>query len=235
MAGLEMATGRRWLSAAVPGFFAFVLLAWWMHLIGGPTALDQRVLAGVVETRTEPLTLAARAVTSLGSTVGVIIAATAAALILVQRTRSLRLTLTLAIAVVETAAIVFLIKEVVARDRPPVDLLIGPPASDPAFPSGHTTNGTVVWLLGTLFLSTTLVRRWSRGLLIAAGIVTSTAIGLSRIYLGYHWATDVLGGWLLATAVCGTAMYVACRFTTASATADASTRPLPSGRVRSRS
>lgn len=235
MAELETTTGRRWLYAAVLGFAAFVLLTWWVRRTDGPTVLDQRVLSSVVDTRTAPVNLAAAVVTSLGSTVGVIIAAAALALSLSWRTRSLRLPLVLTVAVVETAAIVFLIKEVVARERPPVRWLIGTPAGDPAFPSGHTTNGTVVWLLGMLFVSTTLVRRWSRAVLIATGTVTSLAIGLSRIYLGYHWTTDVLGGWLLALAVCGTAAYVVRRFHPAPADDDASPRPLPAARVRSRS
>lgn len=204
-------TRNHWLYGAVPGLLAFVLLTWWIHHIDGPTGLDEAVLATTVRVRTTPLTIVATAVTGLGSTVGVIIAGFLAALLLLWRTRRLLLPLILTIAVVETAAVVFLTKELIARDRPPTEWLIGAPAGDPAFPSGHTTNGSVVYVLSAIYLATTLAHRWSRALLVASGVLTGLAIGLSRVYLGYHWATDVLGGWLLAIAVCGTASYVAAR------------------------
>lgn len=211
MAGLTSTTRHRWLYGAALGFPAFILLTWWVHHIDGPAGIDEAVLAATVQGRTRPLTIVATVSTGLGSTVGVIIAAILAALLLLWRTRRLLLSLILTITVVETAAVVFLTKELVARDRPPTDWLIGAPAGDPAFPSGHTTNGSVVYVLSAIYLATTLTHRWSRALLVAAGILIGIAIGLSRIYLGYHWATDVLGGWLLAIAVCGTATYVACR------------------------
>lgn len=211
MAGLTSTTRHGWLYGAALGFPAFILLTWWVHHIDGPAGFDEALLAAAVQLRTAPLTTVATVVTALGSTIGVIVAAILAALLLLWRTRRLLLPLILTIAVVETAAVVFLTKELIARDRPPTYWLIGAPAGDPAFPSGHTTNGSVVYVLSAIYLATTLTHRWSRALLVAAGMLTGIAIGLSRIYLGYHWATDVLGGWLLATAVCATATHVACR------------------------
>lgn len=70
------------------------------------------------------------------------------------------------------------------------------------FPSGHTANGVVTW--GTLAY---LAARHRRAKFAAAGIVAFT-IGLTTIYLGTHWVSDVLGGWaagvlvLLALPLC---------------------------------
>ncbi|MFE7168182.1 phosphatase PAP2 family protein [Streptomyces sp. NPDC057616] len=76
-------------------------------------------------------------------------------------------------------------------------------ASGWSFPSGHTTTSAIT--AGLLIAAVSL--RAPRGtplLRIAIGC-WAAAVGLSRVYLGVHWLTDVLGGWLLATgwlAVC---------------------------------
>jgi membrane-associated phospholipid phosphatase len=57
------------------------------------------------------------------------------------------------------------------------------------FPSGHTANGVVTW--GTVAYLATRHRRTAA---MAAGIAAFT-IGLTTIYLGTHWVSDVLGGW----------------------------------------
>ena len=183
----------------------------WMWRSGGPTTLDDAVLAAMITTRTPILSAAAAAVTALGSFTVVALIAAVFAGVLVWRTRNLLLPLTLLITVVETSSVVYLMKEVVGRARPPVGSLVGAPALDPSFPSGHTTSGTVVWVLGALLLASTLTHRWARLLVAVAGITVAVMIGLTRAYLGYHWATDVFGGWLLATTICATALYLAAR------------------------
>jgi membrane-associated phospholipid phosphatase len=65
-------------------------------------------------------------------------------------------------------------------------------ASSFAFPSGHATSAAVVYLL---FAFTVPTKR--RGLWLSIGIVLTILTGISRIMLGVHWSSDVLGGWLL--------------------------------------
>ncbi len=62
-----------------------------------------------------------------------------------------------------------------------------------AFPSGHAANSTA--LAGALALL--IGRRWALG--VAAGV--ALLIGVSRTWLGVHWPTDVLGGWMVGSAV----------------------------------
>ncbi|MDC0768822.1 phosphatase PAP2 family protein [Streptomyces sp. HD] len=59
------------------------------------------------------------------------------------------------------------------------------------FPSGHTANAVVTWGILAYLASTPRARRW----LSAVSAVTSLGVGLSTVYLGTHWLSDVLLGW----------------------------------------
>jgi membrane-associated phospholipid phosphatase len=78
-------------------------------------------------------------------------------------------------------------KEIFGRVRP----ALVPWLDDPqnlSYPSGHSANSMVVMLLATLLIGD---RR-----LVWAALVLVVAIGLSRVSLGVHWPTDVVGGWM---------------------------------------
>ncbi|QXE38370.1 phosphatase PAP2 family protein [Streptomyces sp. GMY02] len=89
----------------------------------------------------------------------------------------------------------------VHRSRPPAGDW-ATHASNYAFPSGHATTsalmaGLLIWAL-TRRRGGTAGRRVLTYTLCALIACWAVAVGLSRIYLGVHWATDVLGGWLYA-------------------------------------
>jgi undecaprenyl-diphosphatase len=67
--------------------------------------------------------------------------------------------------------------------------------SDLSFPSGHAMLSAVTYLTLAAILSRAEQYRSTRIFLMAAGIFLTLIIGLSRIYLGVHYPTDVLGGW----------------------------------------
>ncbi|MGC0381726.1 membrane-associated phospholipid phosphatase [Streptomyces sp. SAI-129] len=60
------------------------------------------------------------------------------------------------------------------------------------FPSGHTANAVVTWGILAYLASTHRARRW----LSALSAVTSLGVGMSTVYLGTHWLSDVLLGWV---------------------------------------
>lgn len=92
------------------------------------------------------------------------------------------------------------LKSAVGRERPhwpdPVDS-----AHYAAFPSGHAMTATVsfgllLWLLRRYGAGP---RLWRTALVVAC--VSVVGVGLTRLYLGVHWLSDVLGGWLLGAAL----------------------------------
>lgn len=74
-----------------------------------------------------------------------------------------------------------------------------------SFPSGHATNSLILYLGLALIIWVVLGRRWGIAATLIAGMLV-LAIGVSRIYLGVHYLSDVVGGysagsfWLIATA-----------------------------------
>lgn len=97
-----------------------------------------------------------------------------------------------------------LVNHLVDRARPPFEDWWGA-AGGPAFPSGHTTTATIASLLAAWALA----QRWPtrRLALLAAAAAVAVAVGWTRVWLGVHWPSDVLGGWLFGTAwALGTAL-----------------------------
>jgi undecaprenyl-diphosphatase len=64
---------------------------------------------------------------------------------------------------------------------------------DFSFPSGHSMNSLVFYLAIALILWSLFGRRVGSGAVVVA-VVIAVAVGLSRIYLGYHYVSDVVGG-----------------------------------------
>lgn len=67
----------------------------------------------------------------------------------------------------------------------------------PSFPSGHATMSMVCFLGGALVISKMWSERSARRTLVAAAVLSSLMVGISRVMLGVHWPSDVLAGWLL--------------------------------------
>lgn len=86
-------------------------------------------------------------------------------------------------------------KELAGRARPPLSLAVPPYESSPSFPSGHTLNATVVLGLTAYLLVLWLgKKRWRTLVMLGLGLFV-VAMGLSRVFLGHHWLTDVVAGW----------------------------------------
>jgi undecaprenyl-diphosphatase len=105
-----------------------------------------------------------------------------------------------AVAAVGSLAMTAVGKDFVGRARPPQTLAVPPFETSPSFPSGHTLNATVlVGVVVYLLLRRQDTLRARVGTVVAGGVFV-VAMGLSRVFLGHHWLSDVVMGWVLGLA-----------------------------------
>jgi undecaprenyl-diphosphatase len=104
-----------------------------------------------------------------------------------------------------------IVKELVGRERPSWSESAFQPLTA-SFPSGHAMSGITMWaVLGVILLVAPVGGRLPRVVGVLA-LAIGFLMGPSRLVLGVHWPTDVLGGWMLGGAVvCGCAAAVLAR------------------------
>ena len=91
------------------------------------------------------------------------------------------------------------------RGRPDVVSVLSP-AGGLSFPSGHATISAALYLTLGVLVAGSLEERRLRVYVVGAAAFLALLIGVSRVYLGVHYPTDVLAGWTLGLAwalVCG--------------------------------
>lgn len=179
---------------------AFGLLALAVHHQWNPVeSADQAVSQGLAEARSwwPQVVAAMHTMTHLGApslwwTVHIV---TVAVLVIGHRIRS---ALFVAVTAGTGGAATTGVKHLVGRERPewsdPVAL-----ADGFAFPSGHTT-GTAIGISVLLTLLLSRSRGGWRRLLVVLGVVVILAVASSRVIIGVHWTSDVLGGLLFSAA-----------------------------------
>jgi undecaprenyl-diphosphatase len=113
---------------------------------------------------------------------------------LIARRRSPLLGAALVLVMLGAWALEFVTKDVVQRARPELFRLA--PAGGYSFPSGHALGSTCLYGALAYLLWPMATRDWQRLGLAALAVAMPLGIGLSRVYLGVHYPTDVLGGWV---------------------------------------
>jgi membrane-associated phospholipid phosphatase len=193
------------LAAVVAGSaaLAFAALTIW---IGGrahdPAALDLTVHQWVLTHRGGADAAAARAVSWAGVR-DVVLAVLLVVGFAAPRRRAVlpRVNAALALLVIAGAGIAAEtgINSLIGRGRPPAADWAGA-AGGASYPSGHTTAATLLALSCAWALTSRISPGWPRRALFAGAACYALAVGWARVWLGVHWPTDVLAGWLFGLA-----------------------------------
>ena len=177
------------LAVAAVATVAFVEVA--EEVIGGNAdPIDRAISLAIHDVDSPALDHVMIFVTSLGAGVTLAIAvALLAAYCLYRKER--RLAFVLVANAVAQHAVNLLLKHSFARPRPTLFDEITRPESF-SFPSGHSMSSMVIY--GTIATVLVLLRPGLRSLVVPMSALLIVAIGFSRVYLGVHWAFDVLAG-----------------------------------------
>jgi undecaprenyl-diphosphatase len=113
--------------------------------------------------------------------------------------RARLIALLLAAAVITGSVGVNLLKAQFGRPRPGAEFaeLVAPGMS---YPSGHATVSAIVFLTVAALIANTRSRAIEKSYILAMAMLMASLVGLSRIALGVHWATDVVAGWAFGAA-----------------------------------
>jgi undecaprenyl-diphosphatase len=183
-------TGGLLLAVVLAGFFVAALGSVVSGL--GIQQLDAPASRFVVPYRTAGLVNLAKVVTALGSPGVTVAVAVAALVVLIWRFRRLEAAVFLAIAVAGGDLSYLVLKHLVHRARPHGALVH---LSSFSFPSGHTVGAATLYFALAWIVSrrhpTVRVAAWAGALVVVA------AVGATRIELGAHYASDVIGGFAL--------------------------------------
>jgi undecaprenyl-diphosphatase len=165
-------------------------LAFAIMLLFGGMELDRGLLLLAYAGGEPSLVVGARLMTELGGAAVLLPATAIGALVLLVR-RAWREALLLVAVTLSGRLLVDLLKDWTDRIRPDAQNHLVP-VETLSFPSGHAANATLVWLCLALLLP-----RSERGRAFAVWVAVwlALAVGISRVMLGVHWPSDVIGGW----------------------------------------
>jgi len=174
----------RWPAAAA----ALILLFIACFELGG--AIDPAVAAaaGTIRAESPAILYSALFLTNLGSAPMTLGVAVVGAIVLVRRRQSRAVILLVAV-IIERLAIDGL-KLFFGRARPLFDDSLVH-VNSLSFPSGHAANSLTAWLLAACLVAPAPYRRPA----IIAAIAIAVIVGATRVLLGVHWLSDVVGGW----------------------------------------
>lgn len=160
-------------------------------------SLDRSVATWGATNATDLSTTLLRGITQLGSTTAVVVVAVIVAATRIRTRRAPTMVGFLVVVILGQNLIANLVKLGVDRVRPTIHPLAG--FSGASFPSGHTTAAFATFAACALVLGRGRGPRVQAGLM-GAAIGLGTAVGMSRMLLGVHWMTDVIGGCALGLA-----------------------------------
>ena len=191
-------TGQKGILALI--FAALLVLDLWLVVTGLIQPFDENLLGFFYSMRDEFLTTVFKAITFVGNS-GTMICICILLICLPGRMK-VGLPVALMTAVGWGAQTIY--KNIVARPRPDqlhwlIDM--GESEFNQSFPSGHANAGMILWVALAVLIGRLLImnnNNLAAVLLRIIFVAFAVLIGISRLYLGVHYPSDVFGGWLLA-------------------------------------
>lgn len=184
---------RRCLSA-----FAMFVVVSLLMVFGSTLVWDDAVLREIGDTRTPGITNLMLLATMLGD--GVIEAPFAlGVMVLLWRLRRGQAAKRYALAALSGWALYALAKAAFQRERPSIITRLHD-AGWYSYPSGHAMLAPLVWSFALILLAESVTSRAARISMMVLAVLIPIAIAISRVYLGVHYPSDVLGALLLGTA-----------------------------------
>lgn len=166
----------------------------------GVSGLDKPVLEAAMGQRSPALDAWVTAFTNLGQTLPMVLIAGILTTALFLRYRRRTVWVLMVIAAAGSVSFTLVGKALVGRSRPPLEDAVPPYEQSFSFPSGHTLNSVVVAGMLAYLTCRLTRRRWLQVMSVLAAFLWATGMGLSRVYLGHHWLTDVMFAWLFGLA-----------------------------------
>jgi membrane-associated phospholipid phosphatase len=166
----------------------------------GVAELDRPALDAAESLRSPWLNAAVTGFTNIGGPIGMPILAVLVLVILTFRRRSWTPAILMITAAAGSLLMTVVAKQFIGRARPALADAVPPFESSASFPSGHSLNAVVIAGVVAYLLMLRQTTRRSRFLSGGAAVLFALAMGLSRVYLGHHWFTDVLVAWTLGVA-----------------------------------
>jgi undecaprenyl-diphosphatase len=136
----------------------------------------------------------ARDVSALGGLAFVTIATVGIAIYLLIDSKA-HMALFLVTSITSGAIVGIVLKALFSRPRPDFVPHLSQAFSS-SFPSGHSLTAAVVYLTLGALVASVVSNVWLKAYLLAVGVMITIAVGGTRVYLGVHYPTDVLAGWL---------------------------------------
>jgi membrane-associated phospholipid phosphatase len=166
----------------------------------GVAGLDKPILQLAVAHRSPVLDSLVTGYTDIAGPIGMPILAVVAALVLSLWRKSWTPAILIVAAGAGSLLMTIAGKDIIGRHRPPLVDAVPPYEYSPSFPSGHTLNAIVVAGVIAYLLILRQRSAHARVITISVAALFALTIGLSRVFLGHHWFTDVLAGWALGGA-----------------------------------
>lgn len=189
-----MRMNRLWAPLALVSGAAFLSLALAQHFAPGlARSLDVPLAMLAVPFQSYHLVQVFLVITALGDVAGILAIAFGAMVFLRNHPHYIRM---LALALIGSTLCVNLVKLLVSRMRPETLLWLEPFLSF-SFPSGHATASMALFGFLAVASARLIPRDQGRMLAVSSFVAAILLVGLSRIVLGAHFLSDVVGGWLL--------------------------------------